>query len=195
MTEPYYQDERVTLYHGDCLEMADLWTCADVLVTDPYCGVPYSYGPNRPRRRDGRRTSRLLRPAHGWISGLPGRSELPLRRGGRDWGAPGSHTSQGNSQGTRRAAANEPILGLHVARKESREERLAGLPGRGVRRPCAGGTGCAEDRLPSTGGPEADGAHSSPRVRSAQPSPAWKGRQGVRRLPVLAGPALTRGAR
>ena len=36
---------------------------------------------------------------------------------------------------------------------------------------------------------------SSPRVRSAQPGPAWKGRQGVRRLPVLAGPALTRGAR
>ena len=33
------------------------------------------------------------------------------------------------------------------------------------------------------------------RVRSAQPGPAWKGRQGVRRLPVLAGPALTRGAR
>lgn len=40
-----------------------------------------------------------------------------------------------------------------------------------------------------------DGAYSSPRVHSAQPGPAWKGRQGVRRLPVLAGPALTRGAR
>ena len=38
-------------------------------------------------------------------------------------------------------------------------------------------------------------AATGPRVRSAQPGPAWKGRQGVRRLPVLAGPALTRGAR
>lgn len=59
MIAPYYQDDLVTLFHGDCLAITD-WLRADVLVTDPPYGTQFSEA--NPNGGYGRRQNAGLGP-------------------------------------------------------------------------------------------------------------------------------------
>jgi len=41
---PYFEDDAVTIYHGDCREILSTLPPADLVLTDPPYGVGYKYG-------------------------------------------------------------------------------------------------------------------------------------------------------
>lgn len=77
MTEPYYQDDLVTLYHEDCRDIRE-WLDADVLVIDP----PYGRGWKQGRHWDAKHTD----DRH---AGIVGDSDTSVRDAALDmWGTP-----------------------------------------------------------------------------------------------------------
>lgn len=69
--KPYYSDDLVTLYHGDCLEVTE-WLSADVLVTDPPYGTQFSE--DNPKGGYGRRQNAGLGP-EGFVIANDGTTE------------------------------------------------------------------------------------------------------------------------
>lgn len=68
---PYYQDDLVTIYHGDCREVTH-WLAADVLVTDPPYGSQFSS--DNPKGGYGRRQNAGLGP-EGFVIANDGTTE------------------------------------------------------------------------------------------------------------------------
>ena len=69
--KPYYEDEAVTLYHGDCRKVTE-WLAADVLVMDPPYGTQFSA--ENPKGGYGRRQNAGLGP-EGFVIANDGTTE------------------------------------------------------------------------------------------------------------------------
>ena len=48
---PYYQDDAVTIYHGDCREVLPLLPPVDLVLTDPPYGIGFAAKPPPSRRK------------------------------------------------------------------------------------------------------------------------------------------------
>jgi hypothetical protein len=142
MTGPYYADEWVTLYHGDCLELP-AWLEADVLVTDPPYGIAWSKGTNRAAGsyahigivNDADTTTRDAALA-AWGSDRPGivfgSFRAPFPPGVKQvlvWQKPADAGVVGSTTGYRTDAELIFLIGQHTARPPARSSILSSTGG------------------------------------------------------------------
>lgn len=50
---PYYQDDQITIYHGDCREILPSLSPVDAIITDPPYGIGFAAQPTKWQRRAG----------------------------------------------------------------------------------------------------------------------------------------------
>ena len=73
---PYYRDDAVTIYHGDCRELLPLMPPVDLVLTDP----PYGVGLEQKTwaaENDGRQASTLYQDDAEWVTALI-RETIPI---------------------------------------------------------------------------------------------------------------------
>jgi DNA modification methylase len=106
LPKPYYKDDFVTIYHGDCREIVPLLGRFDLLLTDPPYGIGFAARPTDYQRASGMKPSTwddsapdvlpLLKSADAqciWGGNYFG---LPVSRGWLAWCKPDAPPSMGN---------------------------------------------------------------------------------------------------
>lgn len=90
LPKPYYQHAGVTIYHGDCREIAPLLPSADMILTDPPYGIGFAAQPTKWQRRAGKASESWDDSPVSDLAGLISRAQIQVVWGGNYYVLPPS---------------------------------------------------------------------------------------------------------